>query len=125
MSRCPTSASPIPLVGAVRRRGARLRGRHASRSTAPTQLPVPSPVVRNRYNRYMDSLTTLQDAELTARMKSLRREQLRRAGKGRLCVQCGVEFFARAGARFCSGRCRVAAFRERRRAVDTHAVGPK
>lgn len=61
----------------------------------------------------MEKLTSLPDAELTARLKDLRREQLRRAGKGHLCDRCGVEFFARAGARFCSGTCRVAAFRER------------
>lgn len=73
----------------------------------------------------MDKLTSLPDAELSARLKDLRCERLRRAGKGRLCDRCGVEFFARAGARYCSGTCRVAAFRERHRTVDAGVGGSK
>lgn len=69
--------------------------------------------VRNSYIRYMTRLATMSDAEVTRRIRQLRTEQLRRAGKAHTCAVCGTEFFARADARLCSGRCRARLFRAR------------
>ena len=67
----------------------------------------------------MDELAALPDAELARRIQWLRREQLRRADRTHACARCGKEFHARAGARYCSGACRVAAFRARTRATGS------
>lgn len=71
----------------------------------------------------MVELVTLSDGDLATQIRGLRQEQLRRAGKKHACVQCGAEFHARVGARYCSGGCRVAAFRVRSR--EAAAVGAK
>lgn len=55
------------------------------------------------------------DAELGRVAKELRLERLRRLGRRQTCDQCHEEFLARSGARFCSGRCRTAAYRRRLR----------
>ena len=65
----------------------------------------------------------MSDADLADRIRRLRREQLRRDGKTHRCVECGKYFQARAGACYCSGACRVAAFRARSRATDSTRQG--
>jgi hypothetical protein len=67
----------------------------------------------------MVELMALSDDDLAAQIRGLREEQLRRAGKNHACAQCGAEFHARVGARYCSGNCRVAAFRARSREAVT------
>lgn len=79
-----------------------------SRSRRPTELKT-----RNVYICYVTLLKTISDAELARRIRLLRVEQLRRAGKTHICARCGMAFHARSGARYCSGACRVAAFRAR------------
>ena len=65
----------------------------------------------------------MSDADLARRIRRLRGEQLRRAGRTHTCARCGGEFHARSGARYCSGACRVAAFRNRARAADPAGRG--
>lgn len=72
----------------------------------------------------MTELVTLSDADLAVQLRWLREEQLRRAGKTHSCMQCSAEFHARAGARYCSGACRVAAFRLRSRKASA-TRGPR
>lgn len=95
--------------------------RPGRRAGATTREPVPCLVMvhprsSNGYNCYMTGLATMSDAELAQRLKCLRGEQLRRLGRTQTCMLCGNEFHARSGARYCSGTCRVAAFRARVRA---------
>jgi hypothetical protein len=80
-------------------------------------------VIRNGYSRYMARLATISDADLARRIRRLRGEQLRRVGKTHTCVRCGGEFHARSGASYCSGACRVAAFRMRARAAGSTGGG--
>lgn len=63
----------------------------------------------------MVELIDLSDADLAAQIRLLREEKLRRVGKAHSCTKCGVEFYGRADARYCSGACRVAACRVRSR----------
>lgn len=72
---------------------------------------------RNGYSCYVSTLTSLSDEVLSRRADAIRRERLRRAGRERRCVHCGHGFFARADAIYCTGRCRVAAFRVRTGAI--------
>lgn len=72
---------------------------------------------RNGYTCYMAALSSLPDDVLSRRADAIRRERLRRAGRERRCVHCGGSFFARADALYCTGRCRVAAFRVRTGAI--------
>ena len=58
-------------------------------------------------------LAEISDGELSIRIRDLRREQLRRAGGMRTCLDCMKPFTARRGARYCSGACRVRACRLR------------
>ena len=53
-------------------------------------------------------LTQYSDAELAVIADEVRREQIRRTSGSSICVWCGGEFFARAGAKFCSSAHRVA-----------------
>lgn len=61
----------------------------------------------------MKSLKELADPELAKLARDVRTERLRRAARLQVCSRCASEFFARNGARFCSGRCRTAAYRLR------------
>jgi hypothetical protein len=89
-------------------------GNHSCRRRATSiETGASTMELRNRYIRYMAALRTLSDADLAQRIRRLRDEQLRRAGKIHKCVQCANVFHARAGALYCSTRCRVAAFRSR------------
>lgn len=45
----------------------------------------------------------------------VRREHLRRRQSYQTCVRCGGKWLARADARYCQPKCRLAAFRERKR----------
>lgn len=54
------------------------------------------------------------DDGLVTLASRVRRERLRRAGDQRSCALCAAEFLARRGARYCSGRCRTAAYRLRK-----------
>jgi len=65
----------------------------------------------------------MSDADLARRIRRLRGEQLRRVGRTHTCARCGAEFHARSGARYCSGACRVAAFRIRARTADPAGCG--
>lgn len=67
---------------------------------------------RNRYSRYV-IVRELDDRQLDALRVDVRGEQLRRRGALRICSWCHSDFWARAGAVYCSGRCRVASFRDR------------
>lgn len=58
---------------------------------------------------------SISDRELDERRFALRQEHLRRTDTKRSCVLCRSGFFARADALYCSGKCRVAAFRKRAR----------
>jgi hypothetical protein len=71
----------------------------------------------------MAALTRLSDADLAQAIRRLRTEQLRRAGKTHTCDNCGKAFHARSGACYCSGACRVAAFRARGRAAYSESGG--
>lgn len=73
---------------------------------------------RDGYRCYMDDLKEVSDAELSVLAGAVRRERLRRQGSWITCANCGERALARRGARFCSGRCRVAAFRARRARTD-------
>ena len=59
----------------------------------------------------MADLAALSDDDLALWITQLREEQLRRKGKSHICGRCGIRFMARAGARYCSAKCRVAAYR--------------
>jgi hypothetical protein len=61
----------------------------------------------------MADLAALSDDDLAWWITQLRKEQLRRKGKSHTCGRCGTRFMARAGARYCSAKCRVAACRAR------------
>jgi ribosomal protein S27AE len=58
-------------------------------------------------------LDELADPELAKLARDVRTERLRRDARVQVCARCASEFFARNGARFCSGRCRTAAYRLR------------
>lgn len=58
----------------------------------------------------LEKLELPQLAELGALMK---REHLRRRQSYRTCERCGTSWLARADARYCQPRCRLAAFRDR------------
>ena len=73
----------------------------------------------------MNALTNVSDADLAARVHRLRHEQLRRAGKSHSCDKCGDLFYARMGALYCSGACRIAAYRARERAQRTSEAGTR
>src|ERR1017187_6768508 len=70
----------------------------------------------SRYIRYMD-FAHLDAEELDRLIDDARRERRRRAGTSLRCEHCGVAFAARAGAKYCSGTCRVNAHRERKTAM--------
>ena len=80
---------------------------------------------RNRYNCHMESSGPLPTAErtrldadqLAELAAKVRAEELRRKDSWRTCQECEARFLARRGARFCSGRCRTAAYRSRAQAV--------
>ena len=59
------------------------------------------------------ALPELADDALLALGKHLRLERLRRLKSWRICGSCKMHFAARAGALYCSGRCRTAAYRQR------------
>lgn len=56
--------------------------------------------------------------QLESLRSEVRTELLRRRGQERQCVRCGAAFYAKQSARFCSGRCRVASFREEHAASE-------
>jgi len=56
--------------------------------------------------------------QLESLRSEVRAELLRRRGQTRHCVRCGAAFYAKQNARFCSGRCRVASFREEHAAAE-------
>lgn len=61
----------------------------------------------------MRGLRERTDDDLRAMATDIRREQLRRADRWHTCRICSTEFLARAGAEYCSGRCRTVAHRRR------------
>jgi hypothetical protein len=75
-------------------------------------IPPPTPIC-NDYICYMRSLRDRTDQDLVGLANRIRQERLRRKGQWRTCEACQTEFLARAGARFCSGRCRTTAHRRR------------
>lgn len=60
-----------------------------------------------------DAVVGLEDDALQELGMQVRLERLRRAKSWRRCGNCRTPFPARAGARYCSGRCRTAAYRQR------------
>lgn len=61
--------------------------------------------------RYMEDVTTATEEQLRQWAKQIRQERMRRRGQLITCQQCQAHVVARKDARFCSTRCRVAAFR--------------
>ncbi|NYE19455.1 DUF488 family protein [Microbacterium immunditiarum] len=59
----------------------------------------------------MVELEALSLGELQALRLGVLREIRRRSGELHACTRCGIKFIARAGARFCSTKCRTAAHR--------------
>lgn len=70
---------------------------------------------RDGYKRHMKELEQLADDELGQLAAELREEMLKRQGSAQHCVVCASEFLGRRGSRYCSGRCRTAAYRLRTR----------
>jgi len=71
--------------------------------------------------RHVTDLASLSDAKLTGLDRDLRQERLRRRGSWMTCARCGTEKLAKSGARYCSGRCRMAAFRATHRSQSADA----
>ena len=73
------------------------------------------------YNRHMsgrslygaDAVASLEDDALQELGMQVRLERLRRTESWRRCENCKAPFPARADARYCSGRCRTAVYRQR------------
>lgn len=59
----------------------------------------------------MFDLSRYSDSDLEVLYSELKSERATRAGQSKQCERCGEAFVGRAGARFCSGRCRMAASR--------------
>lgn len=59
----------------------------------------------------MFDLSKYSDAELAVLHDELKSERAMRAGRVKQCERCGGAFVGRAGAKFCSGRCRMASSR--------------
>lgn len=62
-------------------------------------------------------LQHLEPDQLTELGSGVKREHLRRRQAYRTCEHCGTNWLARADARYCQPRCRLAAFRDRERAT--------
>lgn len=67
--------------------------------------------------RYMLDVTQVSEDELTRLAHQVRQERMRRRGLTITCLRCGAQTVARADAKFCSTRCRVAAHRAGRRSA--------
>lgn len=65
-----------------------------------------------------DDLVGLDAEDLAELGRRLKREHLRRRMSFRTCEHCGRTWLARADARYCQAKCRLAAFRARKKAVD-------
>jgi hypothetical protein len=77
-------------------------------------MAEPKKMVRDSYVRHVsDGLGKLTDQELGELERELRSERLRRSASSRSCLRCGHLFLTRAGAMYCTGRCRTAAYRHR------------
>lgn len=61
----------------------------------------------------MEELAYLGDDELERLAAGLREERLKRHGDWRSCEVCGQGFLGRSDSRYCSSRCRTAAYRMR------------
>lgn len=61
----------------------------------------------------MEELAHLGDDELEQLAAGLREERLKRHGDSHPCEVCGHQFLGRKDSRYCSGRCRTAAYRMR------------
>lgn len=98
--------------------------KHAAteRETPQKQSAIPRIKPRNGYNRYMSDFAEVSDAALSVMASKVRVELLTRRGSVVGCGICGVRFAARKGAIYCSGRCRVQAFRARHRTQASRGV---
>jgi len=64
-----------------------------------------------------DELENLEAERLTKLGGLVKHEHLRRRNAFRVCAHCGASWLARANARYCQPSCRLAAFRERKKAT--------
>ena len=80
------------------------------------QRPAGEPLgicIRDIYKCHMQEIASLSWSELETLRKQVRFERLLRAERWHACARCGTSFLARAGAAYCSGRCRTADYRIR------------
>ena len=116
---CEHHRSMSPLRAPVPRRSATgCRFRPVGRFLGRTFLAQPAwrlaGTCVTRSIRNMKSLGGLTDAGLTDLDRALRHERLRRREAWRDCEHCGEAFLGRGDARFCTTRCRVAAYRAKK-----------
>lgn len=70
------------------------------------------PAKRLPSEKYLKGLEPVQLTELGGRIKH---EHLNRRNAYRTCAHCGATWLARAGALYCQPKCRLAAFRARKK----------